>query len=139
MRSWLVEGEGLPPATAAKMYDLLGGSPWELWQVREAVREGRAVDDAINELIAVERAKVLEILDQCSDEEFELFVSIVRAIATEGVYLRTIREGAVFTSLLKKMIAHDIWFYDVQTQEITANSESIRQALKKLLPRLEAE
>lgn len=35
--------------------------------------------------------------------------------------------------IISKMVAHDFWYFQVEKQQITANSESIRSAMKKMV------
>jgi len=41
--------------------------------------------------------------------------------------------GIILDELLKTMVAHDFWFYKVDEQKITANSQSMYWAFEKIL------
>ena len=129
-KAWLDE-EGLSLAEAEDVWHNLGGSPWEIWQVLESVKNGTSLKESIMLRISNIKGKLIEFFKkELTDIEKIEFMRINQSINKDSCYIVPIQENV--TSLLQKAINKDVWFYDCDKQLITANSESIRWAFKEL-------
>ena len=107
---------------------------WSVREIRQALIDYKNTDDyitPIQTMISDEYGKIAEYYNiNLSLDEQKDFLSINKKIVTQWEYLLSLGEN--YSSLIKKLVDMDIWFYDVRHQRITANSQSIRKAFEIL-------
>ena len=114
------------------VWDNLGGSPWEIWQVMEDVKGGRSIREAVEKRIRDIKGKVFDFcgfrkLPESQDKDFE---RISKEIAKKGVYFPKKEDD--LSELIPKTVEKDIWFYDALEQKITANSKSLEVVFERM-------
>ena len=114
------------------VWDNLGGSPWELWQVMEDVKHGNNIKEAIEERIKSLRGRVFDFyaFKKLTESQKKDFKRISREIAKKGFY--TPKEDDDLSELIPKTVEKDIWFYDALEQKITANSKSLEMVFGRM-------
>ena len=112
------------------IWDNLGGSPWEIWQVVEDVKRGEGIEGAVEKRIRDMKGKTFDFYKDLNDEYFENFKKISLEITKKGFFEN--ERGLVITDLLSKAIEKDIWFYDALSQKITANSRSLEKVFERI-------
>ena len=114
------------------VWDNLGGSPWEIWQVIKDVGHGESVKEAVEKRIQDLRGRVFDFcgfrkLPESQDKDFE---RISKEIAKKGVYFP--KKGEDLSELIQKTVEKDIWFYNALEQKITANSKSLEVVFERM-------
>ena len=114
------------------VWNNLGGSPWELWQVIEDIKGGKNIEEAVEERIADLDGRVFDFyafrkLPKSQEKDFE---RISKEIAKNGVYFP--QKGEDLSELIPKTIEKDIWFYDATKKKITANSKSLEKVFERM-------
>ena len=112
------------------IWDHLGGSPWELWQVMEDVKHGESVREAVEKRISSLEGRVIIFLDYLDKETQERFERISKEIVKNGFYKKNKDEKLI--DLIQKTVEKDIWFYDALDQKITANSKSLEVVFQRM-------
>ena len=112
------------------IWDNLGGSPWEIWQVIEDVKNGESIKEAVNKRINSLEGRVLIFLDYLDEKTQKRFERISEEITKKGFYKKTKDEKLI--DLIKLAVEKDIWFYDTLNQKITANSKSLEKVFERL-------
>ena len=112
------------------VWDHLGGSPWELWQVIEDVKHGESIEEAVEKRIQDLDGKVFDFYKDLSDDYYENFKKISLEIAKKSSFEN--KRGLVITDLLSKAIEKDIWFYNAAKKKITANSKSLEVVFQRM-------
>ena len=112
------------------VWDNLGGSPWELWQVMEDVKGGESIEGAVEKRISSLEGRVLIFLDYLDKETQERFERISKEIAKNGFYKKTKDEKLI--DIIQQTVEKDIWFYDALTQKITANSKRLEVVFQRM-------
>ncbi|MBI4649108.1 MAG: AAA family ATPase [Bacteroidia bacterium] len=130
---WLVS-EHFTTDEINMVWQYLGGCPWEIQQLIEKRKNGMSVRDACLYFVNDECSKIRELQNKLIEEKTNTeFEKVINEIAGKGSYVRSKKENIKkINSLLKQMIAYDIWFYKPEEQRIIANSQSIWWAFKKL-------
>ena len=83
----------------------------------------------------VEYSKLKEYYKCSLDEQYQrIFLKVCKNISKDKKHDIAFDES--FIPLIKDLVDKDMWFYDVKRDRITANSESVRQAGKRLLKEL---
>ena len=112
------------------IWDNLGGSPWEIWQVIVDIQKGDDIQTSVQRRIDSLKSQVVSFYnDFLNEKEAKQFRVISRKIAKNKKYIRKKRE--VNKDLIKKVVDKDIWFYNVFGSEITANSRSLEIVFKE--------
>ena|GEM_PF-6743678 len=115
------------------IWEKLGGSAWEIARLLTKVKEGQSVENACEYFINDEYGKLFDYSHRAlTKKEANLMQQIHKDIvkngfALPGDYKRNLH------ALISRMVAQDFWFYRTDTQQITANSKSIRWAMKRIL------
>ena len=114
------------------VWDHLGGSPWELWQVMEDVKGGESIEEAVEKRIKSLKGRVFDFyaFKKLPELEEKDFKRISREITKKGFY--TPKEDDDLSELIPKTVEKDIWFYDALEQKITANSKSLEVVFERM-------
>ena len=117
------------------VWDNLGGSPWEIWQVIRDVKHGESIKEAVEKRISQLKGQVVEFYGRLNrgggnKKMQDDFKRISTLIIKEGSYQKKDTED-VF-DLVGKTVERDIWFYDALTQKITANSKSLERVFERM-------
>jgi len=112
------------------VWENLGGSPWELWQVIENVKSGISIKEAVERRISSLEGRVIIFLDYLDKETQDRFERISKEIANKGFYKKTKDEKLI--DLIQQTVEKDIWFYDALTQKITSNSKSLEKVFERM-------
>ena len=111
------------------------GNPWEIERYIKGKKMGESVTETFSQIIAFALAKfdgyLLENLQE--KEQRELYYGISQRIISQGYFPTKELYASSAYSLIRDMVDYDLWFYDGQTQKVTANSESVRLAMKAIL------
>lgn len=132
---WL-EWEKLEKKEIDRIWRNLWGSPQEIWMVLVKYKNWMKLKDAVDERIQVEVGRIRDYIILNSENVFEkkeirTILDTSNIIIKKWKFLQTPKKYVEF-KLISKLVMKDIWFYDSITWEITANSESVRQAFKKI-------
>ena len=135
VHGWLMD-EWLEQKDIESIWRNLWGSPHEIWTVLVDYKNWMKLKDAIDERIQVEVGRIRDYIILNSENVFEKkeikkFMDTLDIIIKKWKYIQTIKEYVDF-ALISKLVRKDIWFYDSISWTITANSESVRQAFKKI-------
>jgi AAA+ ATPase superfamily predicted ATPase len=135
---WLKE-EGVSEEEAEIIWDQLGGSPWEIWQVLEEHRQGDgSIEQLSKKYVKKQEGKVEDFRDSLfgksnAEKVISVFDAVSHEIHQKGMYQRKrAEEKTILTALLKQCIEKDIWFFDSDQRKITANSRSVELALGRI-------
>ena len=128
---WL-ENEWLEKKEIDLIWENLWWSPQEIWSVLVKFKNWIKLKDAVDERVQVEIGRIRDLAKKnMSDKEISKFMDINKSIIKKWVYDEQWLKG-VSSDLITKLVEKDIWFYDSIRWKITANSESVRQAFKKI-------
>ena len=130
---WLSEAK-IEPKDIEYIWKYLGGSLWEINRVLDKLKAGQAIRESVKYFLNEEHNRVDYFIKslKLSPEEAKIMENIHKAIATRG-FASQADYAAVITDAIIKMVKEEIWFYQADKQRITANSESIRWAIRKIL------
>ena len=109
----------------------LWGSPHEIWTVLVDFKNWIKLQDAIDERIQVEYWRIDMIDRNFTNKQRQSFLKVVEVLIKKWKYNER-ENGRIDWDLITKLVEKDIWFYDSINWKITANSESVRQAFKKI-------
>ena len=114
------------------VWDNLGGSPWEIWQVIEDVKHGESIDNAVERRIKELKGRVFDFyaFKKLPELEEKNFKRISKEIAKKVFYIP--KEDDDLSDLIPKTVEKDIWFYDALDQKITANSKSLEKVFERM-------
>jgi uncharacterized protein len=131
VQAWLSK-EGFEEQAIQQIWEKLGGSAWEITELIKEVKNGKSIEAACEYFINDEYSKLQELLRTMTEEEENSIRKVNAAIAQHG-YASTFDFDKPINPLIPKMVEKDVWFFRTDQQKITANSESIRWAMKRLL------
>ena len=109
----------------------LWGSPQEIWSVLVDFKNWMKLKGAIDERIQVEIGRVDDTVSDFNVKEKKIFQEITKQIIKKWKFIKPQWEWK-YKFLIHKLVEKEIWFYDSITWTVTANSESVRQAFKKI-------
>lgn len=111
------------------------GNAWEIEQIIRKRKQGKTVQQSFEKILEFNIAKLDHyfIHHLKESKEKEAFNVIARKIIEEGRYSTVDFYNSMNERGLKDMIDRDLWFYNGMKREITANSESVRRAMKVIL------
>ena len=128
---WLKD-EWLEKKDIDRIWKNLWGSPHEIWSVLVKFKNWMKLKDALSERIQVEFGRIADLVKtSLSDDELKDFLNINQEIIKKWSYKEKWLKD-VSKDLITKLVEKDIRFYDSIRLIITANSESVRQAFKKI-------
>ena len=117
-----------------KVWDFVGGCPWEVRQIIEKKKQGSDVENSINMLLKNSYGRVFEFKRTLNREEKNIFNKVLESIVYKGFFeVDSEDDNEYLDILLKKTIDFDIWFYKPEEHKIEANSSSVFHSLKKLI------
>ncbi len=144
---WLDEKEDCPAKMVKDVWENLGWSIWEIWQVLVSYKNTGDYKKRLQDLLDVKysiisewKYLIEEKLDELKPEDNEYlfyskklntFINVIKWVVKKWYYLRS--EWVVQIELIKELVDKDIWFYDIKKWKITANSESVRKAFDRIL------
>ncbi len=132
VREWLLR-ENVEENDIQYLWERIGGSCWEITQIISKYQNGESIKSACDYFINDEAGKLTDFMrTRMSDEEKEITRQVHRHIVQNG-FAHTGDFDKSLNPLIPKMVAHDFWFFRTDSQHITANSESIRGAMKKMM------
>ena len=128
---WL-EAEWLEQKEIRRIWKNLWWSPQEIWMVLVDFKNWMKLKDVIDERIQVEVGRIADLVkSSLSNSELKKMIEINKEIIKKWSYKEKWLKD-VSKDLINKLVEKDIWFYDTINMIITANSESVRQAFKKI-------
>ncbi|MBI4649373.1 MAG: hypothetical protein HY738_22930, partial [Bacteroidia bacterium] len=132
--SWLKE-ENFNPEEINLVLNALGGSPWELQEMLESKRKGKSVEEICEYFINDKYGKIFDYVFNFIDDKERIFYEVINKIViNKFCKIDEIHNNKLMIKdLIKEMVAHDFWFYKVDEQKITANSQSLFRAFERLL------
>jgi uncharacterized protein len=131
--NWLKK-ENFSEKEINKVWDFVGGCPWEIRQIIEKKKQGIDVENSINMLLKNSYGRVFEFGITLIKEEKDVFDKVIKEIAEKGFFeVHYDNQINYLDVLLKKTIELDIWFYKPEEHKIEANSISVFHSLKKLI------
>jgi AAA+ ATPase superfamily predicted ATPase len=137
IKYWLTEKEDCPDEMFEEIWENLGGSVWEIWQVFVDYKNGQDWRYRIQDLIQNKFGIIMDyVFYEMKEEDKNHFIEITKALAEKGEFVNTPASVAPF-HLVKKFVDRDIWFYDAKFGKITPNSKSQQMAMKKLIAEME--
>jgi AAA+ ATPase superfamily predicted ATPase len=132
---WLGEKEKCPSEMVDDVWDGLGGSVWEIWQVFVEYKNTGNWRRKLDDLLQIKYSYIADYYDEIVPDEWrEKFLEITKGIVADGEYI--ISRGEKVAVLVKDLVSRDYWFYDTKTKIITANSRSIEKGMERLLGEL---
>jgi len=116
------------------IYKKLGGSVWEIKEMLKKVKFGLSVKEAVQFFLDSEYGQLADFLyfSQFTVETHAVLQKAFKDIAETG-FLELKNYPNQLAQLIPLFVEQEIWFYEAGEQKITANSESIRWAIKKSL------
>ena len=127
--AWL-HAEGWDEDQIQTLWEHIGGSPWEIGRILEHVKNGKSVEQACQDRVNDQYGKLKEFHRKRLTDEQRLLADRVHKTLLREKLADANAFGTEIDPLIAKMVAHDFWFYIADRQEIVANSESIRQAMR---------
>ena len=114
------------------IWDNLGGSPWEIWQVIRDVKHGENIEEAVEKRIRDMKGKVFDFyaFKKLPESQERNFKRISKEISKEGSYVPKGEDDLL--ELIPKAVEKNIWFYDALEQEVTANSRSLKKVFERM-------
>lgn len=129
---WLGEKENCPKEMVTDIWENLGGSVWEIWQVFASYKNTGDWKPKLNDLLQVKFSYLAEYYDEdVTEKNREKFIDITRIMAQTGEY--EISRGENIKEMIKELVARDFWFFDTKTRILTPNSKSFQIAMGKLI------
>lgn len=129
---WLSEKENCPEEMVDDIWENIGGSVWEIWQVFVSYKNTGDWKYKLNDLLQVKYSLLAEYYDEFLEEKWKnIFLRIITEISTHESY--TIQRGERMAPLIKDLVSRDFWFFDMKTRTITANSKSFEKAMERIL------
>jgi len=131
---WLTE-EGFTKSEIETIWHYIGGCPWEINQIIIKREQCKTIEEACLFFVNDEYAKIREFRNILKEEGLcDEFDRMTTKIVQHGSYVRNDHEDVkTVNALVKKMVAHDFWFYKTEEQKIIANSQSIHRAFERLV------
>lgn len=130
IEQWLQE-ENFNLSEIEFIWNKLGGCVWEITELIKEVKSGESVEQACENYIREEYGKLKDFLRLSNEIEEEMIRQVHQAIVSRGFASPT-DFGKTLNTLIPKMVEKDFWFFRSDTQQITANSESIRWAMRRM-------
>ena len=87
--------------------------------------------DAIAEKIQIELWRIDDTVSSFTTKDKKIFEEVSKQIIKTWKFIKPQLEWK-YRPIIHKLVEKDIWFYDSITSTVTANSESVRQAFKKI-------
>jgi AAA+ ATPase superfamily predicted ATPase len=107
---------------------------WEIQQMLQKRRQGWSVNQICEFFVNDKFGKVYEFLRKMDQEHKSVLLEVLVKIVSQQFCAPTeIHNPIILDELLKTMVAHDFWFYKVDGQKITANSQSMYWAFEKMV------
>ncbi len=132
VREWLLK-ENLEESDIQYVWGKIGGSSWEITQIISKYQNGESIKSACDYFIEEGLGKLSDFCARTLTEAEEALAhSVHRDIAKNGFAQVASYDKDIYP-LISKMVGHDFWFYRTDKQQITANSESIRWAMQKMV------
>ncbi len=131
LEEWLFK-EGFSEKDFQYVWERLGGCVWEIIRVIQKVKQQIPLQQAVQHFLDDEYSKLVEFIRTKFTEQERIILRKVHADIAEKGFAYTGDFDDSLNPLIPKMIAHDFWFFRTDEQHITANSESIRGAMKRL-------
>ena len=132
VQTWLFK-EGMKKKDIQLVWKTLGGNAWEIRQVLSKYNDGENIKAACEYFVNDEYSKLFDYIPKAlSEEEEALMQKVHRNIVEKGFAYMGDYNRDIYR-LIPRMVERDFWFYHTHTQQITANSESIRWAMKRML------
>lgn len=131
VNDWLKEA-GCSTEEIAFVWAKLGGCTWEIRQLVQKLKQQVPIKQAVQHFIDDERAKLSEFMRTQLTEEALPLVKKVHDDFLEQGFAQVNHYGKSLNAIIPLMVAHDFWFFRTDKQQLTANSESIRQAIQEL-------
>jgi len=135
---WLKEKEKCPIKMVDAIWENLGGSVWEIWQVFVSFKNTGNYQNELDDLLQVKYSLITEYyfqkwVYQDGDEiEKKQFIKVSKILVKDGKY--KIQEGdKKILNLIKKLVEKDLWFFDTKMRVITANSRSVQIGIGRLM------
>ncbi|MBI4645743.1 MAG: AAA family ATPase [Bacteroidia bacterium] len=116
------------------VWNYLGGSPWEINELLKKKNQRTKVIDICNYFVNDNYGKIYEFVRKMKDDYKEVFYEVIEQIINnQFCHPITIQNAKILDELLNIMVAHDFWFYKVNEQKITANSQSLLRAFERMI------
>lgn len=120
------------------VWENLGGSVWEIWQVFVAYKNTGDWKTDMNDLLQVKFSYLAEYYSETIPLEWrDEYLRVIKNISENGEY--KIPNGEKMMYLVEPLVAKDLWFYDTKMRVITANSKSIEKGMERLVREIEEE
>ena len=114
------------------VWEKLGGSVWEISMIIQEKQKGISVQEAVQYYLDDELGKLKNFLRQyATNEHIQMVYQINTEIAEKG-YAEIGNYAPEVNNWISLMVEQDVWFFNTSTQQLIANSESIRQAMIKI-------
>jgi len=130
---WWLSGEWFTDEVIEYFWENLWGSVWEIWQALLKYKNTWNYKEIILSMIDDEDGKIYDLIENkkiISWEDVDKFIRISKEIAKNWEYITKTWDWLY--NLLKVLVDFDIWFYDARKKRITANSQTVRKAFKRL-------
>lgn len=118
---WLRE-EGMPTHKAKKIYDTVGGRPYDLWIAIQHFRATEEVD-VLKTMLRRKASRVKLLLKSAGSREYRFVKRLAKGPVTVG---------EVHPTVLKWAVENEVAFFDPVNGEVYALSRSMREALKSI-------
>lgn len=130
---WLAS-ENISKKNIENVWNNLGGCPWEISQTLTMLNQGHKIDEICSYIINDNYSKLYEFTRKFEEDNKSVFYEVIEKIVkNKFCHPSAISNNKILNDLLKTMISHDFWFYKVDEQKITANSQSIFRAFERML------
>jgi len=131
--SWM-KSEKLSHEEIENVWYYLGGSPWEINELLTKKKKGSKVIDICNFFVDEKYGKIYEFVRKMKKNDKTVFYDVIlKMVKNQFCQPDSISNNKILDSLLSIMIAHDFWFYKVNEQKITANSQSLLRAFERMI------
>jgi len=132
---WLEDLEKIDKKIVNKIWENLGWSVWEVWQVLVSYKNTWSYKEKLDDLLDVNYSLIADYYSEKLEEDYRKdFIEVLENIVKEWEYIMPLNKKLF--SLIKNLVDKDLWFYDTKKRKVTANSKSLEIAFKRLLKEL---
>ncbi len=130
---WLTK-ENFTEKEIEAVWHYVGGCPWEIMEIINKKKIVNDIKDICLSFVETNYRKVSDYIYPFDKDKEKTFYQVINEIITKGYCKKeNIDNRICLIELLKEMIEHDFWFYDVKQGKITANSQSIYLSFERML------
>jgi len=132
IKEWL-ETKNFKEDKIKLIYDYLGGSVAHIQKLLDNYKYFDSLQDYLNQEVMLAESEIKGVIRQNYKKYFEPFKNIAKEILKNGYFQIKLEEADFYTETVEKFAELEIFFYEVVSDKITANSKIYEKAFEKIL------